>query len=132
MKEKFQAGVAEKQVIAVRKERERLNMIVELKEKGGPFTNPYEVEKYMKSDITEAKKQKRIKKENQFAKELSAYFSKSDPLFRVKVTLPNKIRRDIEFSISLKALLRQYSTNQSSATMQQFRDDHASLFHSLT
>ncbi|ESN96830.1 hypothetical protein HELRODRAFT_178627 [Helobdella robusta] len=98
MKEKFQAGVAVKQVIAVMKERKRLNMTAELKE-GGPFTNSYKVEEHVKSDITETKNQKKMKKEILFARGSSTYLPKSDPLFRIQVTLPNKIRRDVKTSL---------------------------------
>ena len=95
MKEKFAKGADEKQIIAQRKEKKRLNMLECLKYKGGPFTNAEQVKEYLeKQDIDEKSKKDRMKKEIQFARESSTTLPKTDPLFKIQITVPSKKRRD--------------------------------------
>ena len=95
MKEKFAKGADEKQIIAQRKEKKRLNMLECLKYQGGPFTNAEQVKEYLeKQDIDEKSKKDRMKKEIQFARESSTTLPKTDPLFKIQITLPSKKRRD--------------------------------------
>ena len=63
----------------------------------------------MNNEIAENDKRKRMKNEIKFARDSSTSLPKSDPIFRVMVTLPNKKRRDktpAEFAEALKALLK--------------------------
>lgn len=72
----------------------------EMMQKGNkklPFTNAEEVEEYMLSPVPDiATKQKRMKKEIQFARNSSTTLPKFDPLFKVQVTKfgQTKKRRD--------------------------------------
>ena len=97
-------------MIALKNEGKRLLLLDELKKIGGPFTSPKEIEEFMmNNEITEDDKRKRMKNEMKFARDSSTSLPKSDPIFRVMVTLPNKKRRDktpAEFAEALKALLK--------------------------
>ena len=90
-------------------ERKRLIMMEGLKSSGGPFTNAEEVEQFLgDTSITDKDKQKRMKREMQFARESSITLPKVDPLFKIQVTQPNKKRRDktaAEFGDSLMSYL---------------------------
>ena len=91
MKEKFSKGVDEKRVVAHHQERKRLDMLDGLKEMDGPFTNADEVQTFLDdTKITDELKKKRLKLEMQFARESSMTLPKSDPIFRIMVTLPSK------------------------------------------
>ena len=109
MEEKFAKGAEEKQEVAQLKERKRLTKLEDLKEDGGPFTCAEEVRQFLDNEeLTEKVKQKRMKKEIQFARESSTTLPSADPLFKIQVTLPNKKRRDKtseEFGASLMAFL---------------------------
>ena len=110
MQKKLAEGADEKQVLAQRQERKRLNMLDSLKAVGGPFTHAAEVKEYveLRSGIDSKMKQQRLKKEVQFARESSTTLPKSDPIFRIRITMPNKKSRDktaVEFGESLMAYL---------------------------
>ena len=123
MSERFEAGASEKEAIALAKESKKLDLLEKLKAEGGPFTTEYEVDHYMSLKKDKAKKQKRMKMEVQFARESSQYLPKTDPLFRIQITLPSKKRRDKtadEFAVALKALLG-CRNNTSVVTLEQFR-----------
>ena len=110
-KEKFAKGASEKQQSAQLKERKRLDLLESLHELGGPFTNADQVETYLKQkDDTgsEKERQKRLKKEIQFARESSTTLPSNDPIFKIQLTLPNGKRRDktsVEFAESLMLFL---------------------------
>ena len=88
VKEKFSSDAEKKQQVAIGQERKRLTMMEDLKECGGPFTNAEEVEKYLgDATSTEKDKQKRLKKELQFARESSTTLPKQDSLFRIQVNV---------------------------------------------
>ncbi|QQP49861.1 Hypothetical protein FKW44_010670 [Caligus rogercresseyi] len=94
MKEKFERGAEEKQEMAQRKERKRLNMLDTLKSFGGPFTDSGEVEKFLVDEsLNNNAKQQRMKVEVQFARESTTLLPKVDPIFRIQVTLPSGKRR---------------------------------------
>ena len=94
-KEKFAAGAEEKQLVAQQKERKRLDMLDQLKAGGGPFTDADQVQEYLgKLGLSEKEKQARLKKELQFAREISTTLPSVDSLFRIQVTLPNKRRQN--------------------------------------
>ena len=70
MKAKFERGADQKQKMAQRKERKRLDMVDALKSKGGPFTDSGEVEKFLAVEtLNDNAKQQRMKLEVQFAKQ---------------------------------------------------------------
>ena len=70
-------------------------MLESLKYQGGPFTNAEQVKEYLeKKDIGVKSKKERMKKEVQFARESSTTLPKTDPIFKIQVTLPSKKRRD--------------------------------------
>ena len=95
MKQKFSDGAEAKQVDAAISEKERLALLDGLKKAGGPFTDADEVKTYItSSDYPEPVKKKRMKAEIQFARDSTTRLPKTDPLFRIQVTLPNKKRRD--------------------------------------
>ena len=126
VKEKFASDAEKKQEVALGQERKRLVMLEYLKTCGGPFTNAEEVEKYMlDTDVTEVNKQKRLKKEMQFARESSTTLPRVDPIFKIQVVQATKKRRDknaMEFAESLMVYLgkkadrtlTEYSTFQKS------------------
>ena len=63
---------------------------------------------YLHSSEPESSKKKQLKLEIQFARNSSTTLPKTDPLFRVQVTLPNKKRRDKtpeEFGDALRSYL---------------------------
>ena len=94
VKEKFSSDAEKKQVVALGQERKRLIMLEDLKSTGGPFTNAEEVEKYLEDiTITDKDKQKRMKKEVQFARESSTTLPKIDTLIKIQVSPVNKKKR---------------------------------------
>ena len=65
---KFEKGSEEKQELAQRRERKRLNILDSLKSYGGPFTDAGEVDQYLDDQSMDDKgKQRRMKLEIQFA-----------------------------------------------------------------
>lgn len=146
MKSRFAAKLTEKQAVAVNKEEKRLISLEKLKLYGGPFTKACEVDEYLKD--TEAKASsaskvekdkllkestKRMKLEMQFARDSSTSLPRSDPIFRIQVSLPNKKRRDKtahEFGTSLKALLGKRSS-KTPITLNRFKEslDKVSAAH---
>ena len=75
-----------KQEVALIQERQRLDMLEQLKMKEGPFTNAEEVEDYMKKNIPEKEKQARMKKEVQFARDSSTTLRRVYELFKIQVS----------------------------------------------
>ena len=108
-KEKFEKGADQKQEVAQRMERKRLNMLDTLKSSGGPFTDSQEVEIFLKdNNLDDRAKQKRLKMEIQFARESSTLLPSVDPIFKIMVTQPNGKRRmktAIEFGDALMSFL---------------------------
>ena len=95
VKEKLSSDAAKKQEVALGQERKRLCMMEELKKSSGPFTHAEEVEIYLAdSSISDSIKQKRLKKEIQFARESSTTLPKVDPIFKIQISQANKKRRD--------------------------------------
>ena len=95
MKEKFKKGIDEKMVKGEVKERKRLAMLEELKKHGGPCTSAEQVEdlvkKHSHDDASQELLTKRLKMEMKFARDSSTTLPKVDPIFRIQVTLPNKV-----------------------------------------
>ena len=91
------------------KERKRLNLLEDLKACGGPFTNSDEVQLYLSdTEVTNKEKQKRLKREVQFARDSSTTLPKVSPIFKIQVTGSDKKRRDkdaYEFGEALKVYL---------------------------
>ena len=103
MKEKFSKGLDEKMSIGEKKEDDRLAMLEQLKKDGVPFTSSTQVmEFYNDSTLEEKVKVKRLKMDS------STTLPKTDPLFRIQVTQPNKVGRFLIFSF----LLAYYLTKQ--------------------
>ena len=117
MKEKFSKGLEEKRIISQQQERKRLDVLEDLKQMGGPFTNADEVKIFLDdNDMTDDAKKRRIKIEVQFTRDSSTTLPKSDPIFRIMVVLPNKKRRDkyaAEYAESLVAYLGKRSDKRS-------------------
>ena len=113
MKEKFKEHAEVKQINSMAKERKRLEKLDKLKRLGGPFTDADEVKVYVADDdVTEKEKKVRMKMELQFARDSSTTLPKTDPLFRVMITLPNKKKRDKtaeEFGEAMMAFLGKQS-----------------------
>ena len=134
MKQQFEAGASEKEAIAIDKEMKRLDLLEKLKAQGGPFTSQEEVSHYMSlKNRDKTTKQKRMKMEVQFARESSTHLPKTDQLFRIQVTLPNKKRRDKtaeEFAVALKALLGSRS-NSETVTLEQFRQSLRNVYKAI-
>ncbi|CAL9689867.1 unnamed protein product [Knipowitschia caucasica] len=94
MKAKFQCGVEQKQEMAQRKERKRLDLLDILKSRGGPFTDSGEVDKFLvDQSLNNIEKLQRMKLEVQFARESTTLLPKADPIFRIQVTLASGKRR---------------------------------------
>ena len=85
MNEKLKKDEAERQQVVLCKKRKRLLMLEELMQDNGLFTNAEEVQDFMEKDISESKKQARLKKEVKFARESSTTLPKVDSLFRIQV-----------------------------------------------
>lgn len=95
VKEKFSTDAEKKQEVALGQERKRLVILETLKSSGGPFTNAEEVETFLAdTSIMDKDKQRRLKKEMQFARESSTTLPKVDSLFKIQVAQINKKRRD--------------------------------------
>ena len=109
VKEKFSTDAEKKQEVALGQERKRLVILETLKSSGGPFTNAEEVETFLAdTSIMDKDKQRRLKKEMQFARESSTTLPKVDSLFKIQVAQINKKRRDKtarEFGESLMVYL---------------------------
>ena len=74
-----------------------------------------------------------MKMEVQFARESSTRLPKTDQLFRIQVTLPNKNRRDKtaeKFAVALKALLGSRS-NSETVTLEQFRQSLRNVYQAI-
>ena len=64
MKEKFSKGLDEKRIISQQQERKRLDVLEDLKQMGGPFTNADEVKIFLDNDdMTDDAKKRRMKLE---------------------------------------------------------------------
>uniref|UniRef100_A0AAV2MI12 Uncharacterized protein n=1 Tax=Knipowitschia caucasica TaxID=637954 RepID=A0AAV2MI12_KNICA len=84
----------QKQEMAQRKERKRLDLLDILKSRGGPFTDSGEVEKFLvDQSLNNIEKLQRMKLEVQFARESTTLLPKADPIFRIQVTLASGKRR---------------------------------------
>ena len=110
MKAAQEGGSDEKQEIAKAKEEKRLDTLDFLKSKGGPFTDEREVEEYLtKENEQEKDKVKRMKLEIQFARDSSTLLPKTDPIFKIQITVPETGKRrqktPEEFGAALKSLL---------------------------
>ena len=128
MKVCFALGRSEKEAMGMEKERKKYDMLSVLKKQGGPFTSAEEVDAYLNSALDDDMKQKRLKMEMRFARESSTNLPKSDPIFRIQVTLPNKKRSDKtfhEFAISLKALLGKKKGAEGNLTLDTFGESLA-------
>ena len=106
---KFKTDSERKQEVSLVKERKRLNMLEELKACKGPLTNSDEVQMYLDDiELDSKEKQKRLKKEVQFARDSSTTLPKVSPIFKIQVTAKDKKRRDktaVEFGEALKVYL---------------------------
>ena len=123
-KENFKKGADEKQQLAQKVERKRLDMMEELKKYGGPFTDAQEVEQYLSHEVDIKKMKKRMKLELQFTRESSTLLPKVDPLFKIQVTLPTGKRRDKtpeEFGAALMSLLGK-KENRATLEYSQFQE----------
>ena len=107
--EKFKTDSQKKQEVSLVKERKRLNLLEDLKASNGPFTNSDEVQLYLDDPLIDMKeKQRRFKREVQFARDSSTTLPKVSPIFKIQVTGPDKKRRDktaSEFGEALKVYL---------------------------
>ncbi|KAJ4945964.1 hypothetical protein JOQ06_023642 [Pogonophryne albipinna] len=84
----------QKQEMAQRKERKRLDMLDTLNSRGGPFTDSGEVEKFLVDEsLNNNAKLQRMKLEVQFARGSTTLLPRVDPIFRIQVTLPSGKRR---------------------------------------
>ena len=93
MKEKFAKGQDEKRVSGEQNEGKRLKLLESLKKEGGPFTNVDEVKLFLEKvhEIGEKEAKRRLKDEMKFARDTSTNLPKSDAIFRIQVTQPNKV-----------------------------------------
>ncbi|KAI4829898.1 hypothetical protein KUCAC02_001558 [Chaenocephalus aceratus] len=107
MKAKFESGADQKQEMAQRKERKRLDMLETLKSRGGPFTDSGDVEKFLVDEsLNNNAKLQRMKLEVQFARESTKLLPRVDPIFRIQVTLPSgkmRMKTAQEFGDALMA-----------------------------
>ena len=102
MKEKQKEGSDEKQELAKQREEKRLDNLDSLKAKGGPFTDEREVDEYLADHGTDEKeKVKRMKLELQLARDSSTLLPKTDPIFRIQITIPETGRRRQKTSSAL-------------------------------
>ena len=110
MKAAQRSGSDVKQEIAKEKEGKRLDTLDFLKTKGGPFTDEREIEEYLaKQGETEKEKVKRMKLELQYARDTSTLLPKTDPIFKIQITVLETGKRrqktPEEFGAALKSLL---------------------------
>ena len=110
MKAAQRSGSDVKQEIAKVKEGKRLDTLDFLKTKGGPFTDEREIEEYLaKQGETEKEKVKSMKLGLQYARDTSTLLPKTDPIFKIEITVLEKGKRrqktPEEFGAALKSLL---------------------------
>ena len=92
------------------REEKKLDILDFLKSKGGPFTDLREVDEYLtRNDESEKEKVKRMETELQYARDSSTLLPKTDPIFRVQITILETGKRrqktPAEFGEALKSLL---------------------------
>ena len=108
-KQKFKEGADQKEEVAQRNERRRLDMLDKLKSNGGPFTDSREVEIFLEvTNLDDRAKQQRLKLEIQFARESSTLLPSVDPIFKIMKTQPNgkrKMKTAHEFGEALMSFL---------------------------
>ena len=97
-----------------------------IKEFGGPFTCAEEIDIFLKTDLSEEQKQKRLKAEVQYFRETCLLFDKSNVLFKIMNTYGSsrKTKTFDELAHNLKLLFGKISSqdSQSSSTLDLFRD----------
>ena len=77
-------GLHSKEVKNAGVEERKMKDLVLLKEYGGPFTKPEEVDQFLSSNIDDSLKDKRMYHEVRYARDTSLTLPKSSPLFRLK------------------------------------------------
>ena len=103
-------GSDEKQELGRQKEEKRLDNLDSLKAQGGSFTDEPEVEAYLAdSNVGERDKLKRLNFQLQLARDSSTLQPKTDPIFKIQVTVPEtgkqRQKTPSKFGAALKALL---------------------------
>ena len=98
------AGLDEKAAQQVQKESFKHKLLRNLKEDGGPFTSVEDVESYMRREISEKEKQKRVKMEVQYARATSVRMDQKDQLFKIMTVREGKRQTmsSAEFSENLR------------------------------
>ena len=99
---------AMKREIALNQERKRLTLLEQLKILGSPFTNTEEVQEYRDNSEIDPKVKQAWMKEVKFARDCSTTLPRVDPLFKIQITMKNKMHRDktaIEFGGALMVYL---------------------------
>ena len=110
MKDRMKQGSDEKRELSLLQERKKLDSLEKLKEDGGPFTSAEEVVTFL-ADLTDhntKEKQRRMKREIQYARDTSTLLPKTDPLFKIRRTDVHGNQRDktaLEFGEALKVFL---------------------------
>uniref|UniRef100_A0AAV2IXB3 Uncharacterized protein n=1 Tax=Knipowitschia caucasica TaxID=637954 RepID=A0AAV2IXB3_KNICA len=85
VKAKLQSGAEQKQEMAQRKKRKRLDLLDILKSRGGPFTDSGEVEKFLVDEsLNNIAQLQRMRLEVQFARESTKLLPKADPISRIQ------------------------------------------------
>lgn len=109
--------LAEKEIANLSIERRKNKDLETLKKLGGPFTNPTEIDKFMRSRISRDKKNERLYLEVRYARDTSLSHPKTSCLFRLK-----QDHRNLDcakYADNLKAYLGKFTTD-SFATMKDF------------
>ena len=108
-KQKFKEGADQKEEVAQRNERRRLDMLDKLKSNGGPFTDSREVENFLQdTNLDDRAKQQRLKLEIKFARECSTLLPTIDPIYKIMETQPNgerNMKTSLEFGEALMSFL---------------------------
>ena len=124
---KFRGEAIKKQQVAISQERNRIQMLEQLKEVNGPFTNAEDVEAYINCDAPEKSKQSRMKLEVKFARESSTTLPRVDPLFRIQVGRGLSGRRREKTAQEFAEALAVFLGRKSDRTF----SDYAAFSHSL-
>ncbi|CAB4057090.1 unnamed protein product [Lepeophtheirus salmonis] len=126
MIERFRNGSTEKEALVIEKESKKTNALRKVERRSSSFINVGEIDVFMQSSKNDSrKKQKRLKMKFSFPRESWKCLPKTDPLFRIQVTLPTKERRDKtadDYVIAIKALLDNRRDSTLTVTIEQFRN----------
>ena len=115
-------GLNNKQAQKLNKDNRKLADLAILRQQGGPFVTPEEIDAYMASNIPVEEKQKRLRTEVRYARDSALSFPRNHPVFRIMdtSTKPYKLLSPQKFAENLKTFLNK-CTGKTYITLDEFR-----------